>query len=101
MKRKSLKTFLAAMLLGSAVFTSQAQLPIFYENFDPLSPAGVVQTDGDFGGDTTSFSGAVVPGVGPGSTPALQEVLNAASGSDGYSFANVQYGNGSLSGNTV
>lgn len=101
MKRKSIKTFLSAIWLGGAAFTSQAQLPIFNENFDPLSPAGVVQTDGDFGGDTTSFSGAVVPGAGPGGTPALQEVLNAASGSDGYSFANVQYGNGSLSGNTV
>ena len=89
------------MLLGGAIFTSKAQLPIFYENFNPLSAAGVVQTNGDFGGDTTSFSGAVVPGAGPDGTPALQEVLNAASGSDGYSFANVQYGNGSLSGNTV
>jgi hypothetical protein len=101
MKRKSLKTLFSAMLLGSAVFTSQAQLRIFHENFDPLSSAGVVQTDNDFGGDTTSFSGAVVPGAGPGGTPALQEVLNAASGSAGYSFANVQYGNGSLSGNTI
>jgi hypothetical protein len=35
-----------------------------------------------------------------GGTAAIQEVLNAASGSAGYSGANVEYGNGSLSGNT-
>jgi hypothetical protein len=42
----------------------------------------------------------VVSGVGVGGTAAIQEVLNAASGNNGYSGANVLYGNGSLSGNT-
>jgi hypothetical protein len=101
MKNKITKNvLLAAMLLGSAVFTSQAQVAIFYENFDPLSAAGNVSTNGDFFGDTTSFSGAVVSGIGVGGTGAIQLVLNAASGSDGYSGANVEYGNGSLGGNT-
>jgi hypothetical protein len=101
MKNKITKNvLLAAMLLGSAVFTSQAQVTIFSENFDPLSANGAVSTNGDFFGDTTSFSGAVVSGVGVGGTAAIQEVLNAAGGANGYSGANVEYGNGSLSANT-
>jgi hypothetical protein len=80
--------------------STKAQVSIFNENFDPLSAAGAVSVNGDFFGDTTSFSGAVVSGVGVGGTAAIQEVLNAASGSAGYSGANVEYGNGSLSGNT-
>ncbi len=91
---------LTAILLGAAAFTSQAQVTIFSENFDPLSPAGNVSVNGDVFGDTTSFSGSVVSGVGVGGTAAIQEVLNAASGSAGYSGANVLYGNGSLGGNT-
>ena len=98
--RSSKNVLLAAMLLGSAAFTSQAQVTIFSENFDPLSAAGAVSINGDFFGDTTSFSGAVVSGVGMGGTAAIQEVLNAASGTAGYSGANVEYGNGSLGGNT-
>lgn len=101
MKNKTTKSvLLGAVLLCSVTFTSQAQVTIFSENFDPLSAAGAVSTNGDFFGDTTSFSGGIVSGAGPGGTPALQEVLNAASGSAGYSGANVEYGNGSLSGNT-
>jgi hypothetical protein len=100
MNKKSKEVLLAAMLSGSAVFTSQAQVTIFSENFDPLSGAGNVSVNGDVFGDTTSFSGTVVSGVGVGGTAAIQEVLNAASGSAGYSGANVLYGNGSLSGNT-
>jgi len=101
MKNKTTKhVLLAAMLLCGVAFTSQAQLTIFSENFDPLSAAGAVSTNGDFFGDTTSFSGAVVSGVGLGGTAAIELVLNAASGSAGYSGANVEYGNGSLSGNT-
>src|ERR1039458_7612549 len=76
--------------------STKAQVSIFNENFDPLSAAGAVSVNGDFFGDTTSFSGAVVSGVGVGGTAAIQEVLNAASGSAGYSGANVEYGNGSL-----
>jgi hypothetical protein len=101
MKNKTTKNvLLAAMLLGGAAITAQAQVSIFNENFDPLSGAGAVSVNGDVFGDTTSFSGAVVSGVGVGGTAAIQEVLNAASGSAGYSGANVEYGNGSLSGNT-
>lgn len=101
MKNKITKNvLLAAILLGSAVFTSQAQVTIFSENFDPLSGAGNVSVNGDFFGDTTSFSGSVVSGVGVGGTAAIQEVLNAASGANGFSGANVEYGNGSLSANT-
>jgi len=101
MKNKTTKILLfAAVLLGGAALTAQAQVSIFNENFDPLSAAGAVSVNGDFFGDTTSFSGAVVSGVGVGGTAAIQEVLNAASGSAGYSGANVEYGNGSLSGNT-
>jgi len=80
--------------------STKAQVIIFNEDFDPLSAAGAVSVNGDFFGDTTSFSGAVVSGIGVGGTAGIQEVLNAASGSDGYSGANVTYGNGSLSGNT-
>jgi hypothetical protein len=101
MKNKTTKIILfAAMLLGGVAFTAQAQVSIFNENFDPLSAAGAVSVNGDFFGDTSSFSGAVVSGVGVGGTAAIQEVLNAASGTAGYSGANVEYGNGSLSGNT-
>jgi hypothetical protein len=89
----------AAVVLFITPLT-KAQVSIFNENFDPLSAAGAVSINGDFFGDTTSFSGAVVSGVGVGGTAAIQEVLNAASGSAGYSGANVEYGNGSLSGNT-
>ena len=88
------------MLLGGAAFTSQAQVIIFSENFDPLSAAGSVSVNGDVFGDTTSFSGTVVSGVGVSGTAAIQEVLNAASGANGFSGANVEYGNGSLSANT-
>ncbi len=101
MKDKITKNvLLAAMLLGCAAFTSQAQVTIFSENFDPLSAAGNVSVNGDVFGDTTSSSGSVVSGVGVGGTAAIQEVLNAASGSAGYSGANVLYGNGALGGNT-
>lgn len=101
MKNKTSKNvLLAAVLLGGAAITAQAQVSIFNENFDPLSAAGNVSVNGDVFGDTTSFSGAVVSGAGVGGTAAIQEVLNAASGSAGYSGANVLYGNGSLGGNT-
>lgn len=101
MKSKTTKNvLLTAVLLCGTAFAAQAQVTIFNENFDPLSAAGAVTTNGDFFGDTTSFSGAVVSGVGVGGTAAIEEVLNAASGANGYSGANVEYGNGSLSGNT-
>jgi MYXO-CTERM domain-containing protein len=101
MKYKTSQTVqLAVVLFCSVAFASRAQITIFSENFDPLSATGAVTTNGDFFGDTTSFSGAVVSGAGVGGTAAIQEVLNAAGGSAGYSGANVEYGNGSLSGNT-
>jgi hypothetical protein len=87
----------AALFITSS---TKAQVVLFNENFDPLSAAGAVSVNGDFFGDTTSFSGAVVSGIGVGGTAGIEEVLNAASGSAGYSGANVEYGNGSLSGNT-
>jgi PEP-CTERM motif len=100
MKDKITKNILlAAILSAGATLTSQAQVTIFSENFDPISAAGNVSVNGDVFGDTTSFSGTVVSGVGVGGTAAIEEVLNAASGSAGYSGANVLYGNGSLAGN--
>jgi hypothetical protein len=107
MKNKTTKNvLLAAMLLGSAVFTSQAQVTIFSENFNTSSPfpdGSSLINNGDTFGDTTSFSYGQVPGAGVGGNGAAQLVLNAASGSDGYSGASVVWassGGSLLSGNT-
>jgi len=108
MKNKTTKNvLLAAMLLGSAVFTSQAQVTIFNENFNTSSPfpdGSSLINNGDTFGDTTSFSYGVVSGAGVGGNGAVQLVLNAASGSDGYSGASVVWASAyspPLSGNTL
>jgi hypothetical protein len=108
MKNKITKNvLLAAMLSGSAVFTSHAQVTIFYENFNTSSPfpdGSSLINNGDTFGDTTSFSYGVVSGAGVGGNGAVQLVLNAASGSDGYSGASVVWASAyspPLSGNTL
>jgi hypothetical protein len=104
MKTKIAKNvLLATMLSGSAVFTSHAQVTIFSEEFNsgpPFSDGSTLTFNGDEFGDTTSESYGAVSGIGEGGNGAMQLVLNAASGSDGYSGASVTYANGSLSGNT-
>jgi hypothetical protein len=105
MKNKTTKNvLLAAMLLGGTVITSHAQITIFSEEFNsgpPFPDGSTLTANGDVFGDTTSESYGVVSGIGEGGNGAVQLVLNAASGSDGYSGANVIYANGSLSGNTL
>ena len=84
------KTLMCLGIAAAALFiipSTKAQVTIFSENFDPLSAAGAVSVNGDFFGDTTSFSGAAVSGIGVGGTAGIEEVLNAASGSAGYSGA--------------
>jgi hypothetical protein len=107
MKDKITKNvLLTAMLLGGAAFTSQAQVTIFSENFNTAAPfpdGSSLINNGDTFGDTTSFSYGQVSGAGVGGNGAAQLVLNAASGSDGYSGASVVWassGGSLLSGNT-
>jgi PEP-CTERM motif len=107
MKKITKNVLLAAMLSGSAVFTSQAQVTIFYENFNqsaPFADGSTLGFNNDSFGDTTSESYGQVSNIGYNAGDgAAQLVLNAASGSNGYSGASVVWessGASLLNGNT-
>lgn len=94
------KCLFAVALVAGMVVTSQAQVTIFSENFDPLSPAGNVQYGYQFG-DATSHSVGVVSGVGVGGTAGLQiQMVAASGGTNGYAGVAGQYQNQTLSANT-
>lgn len=88
----------AALLVGLAA-TAQAQVTIFSENFDPLTPGRVVQDGYNFG-DTTAHSSGVVSGAGVGGTAGWRTVNTASSGANGFSGVGGQYQDNAASGNT-
>ena len=100
MKMLTFGKLAAAVVLVSSLMTSaRAQVVIFSENFDPLSPSGNVQ-DGYHFGDTTGHSSAVVAGIGVGGTAGWETVNTAATPTNGFSGVGAQYQDGTASGNT-
>lgn len=99
-----MKTFqisLGTLALSALVsLTTQAQVVIFSENFDPLS-GGASLTQYTFGDTGAGSSAGVVAGVGVDGSAAFQIVNTApAGGSAGYSGIAGQYQNGVVAGNT-
>jgi hypothetical protein len=99
MKKIVITSFGIAAFALLASMPAMGQVTLFSENFDPLSPSGVVQFGFSFG-DTTSSSVGVVSGVGVGGTAAIQIVNNAASGAQGFSGVGGQYQDQTVSGDT-
>jgi hypothetical protein len=107
-KGRAMLSVAALSVVALGVAQARASVIIFNENFataPPFPDGSTLGFNGDEFGDTTSETwGQVAPNAGyTTGQGALQLVLNAASGSDGYSGASVVWessGSSSLSGNT-
>jgi len=101
MKRIAI-TSLAVAVVGLFMgLSAKAQVYIINDNFNSGLAAGAGLSHYGPGGDGTSASSSLVPGIGPDSSQAWQIVMTAASGgSAGYAYYGAQYQVGTAVGNT-